>query len=483
MLHFLQGQLPILAVLVPVAGAMAVLVLPRAAARWMQLFGFAGFVIGLAVAVDVYLLGPRELVLAGWSPPLGITLATSGTGALLVGVVSVLMFVCGISAAAERRSDTFTASWLLTWAALVVVFLANDAFTVYVALELLSIAAVSLVVRPDSQRALRAALSYLVAGLTGSLLYLLGVALLYAASGTLSFAGLGDTGAGPTAAVAIALMTAGILLKSAVFPLHGWLPGAHGNAPAAASAVLSGVVVKAGVFLLWRLWSEVLGDAGMPAGDTLLALLGVCALAWGSVMALRVHRLKLVIAYSTIAQMGYLVLVVPLLRADPITALPGVALLAANHAFAKAGGFLAAGCILAQRGRDGLESLHGLLQQMPVTAFALALSAIALVGLPPSGGFVGKWILIQSAYAAELWWWIPPFVLGGLLSAAALVRALSHGFIHEPQGGGSTNGIAVGASLQWAALMLALLALLIGMTAGYWVDLASIGLSAGRPLS
>jgi multicomponent Na+:H+ antiporter subunit D len=201
---------------------------------------------------------------------------------------------------------------LLLWAALNVVFLSRDLFNLYVGIELLSIAAVALVAIDGKAQAMAAALRYMIFALAGSLLYLTGVVLVYAAHGTLDI----DLLAGRTAAapdgLALALMTAGLMAKTALFPFHVWLPPAHAGAPAPASALLSGLVPKASFVILLRLWFDAMPDRASDGALTLIALLGTAAVVWGSLCALAQTRLKLIVAYSTVAQIGYLFLVFPL---------------------------------------------------------------------------------------------------------------------------------------------------------------------------
>ncbi len=463
-------ELPVLAIAIPLAGALACMVFPRLARKVTALAGTGATLASAALALEVLAHGPRDYGLGGWAPPLGISLHVDGVAAALVLVASVVMTVCGLHARVPRSADTFGTSWLFALAALAVVFLSDDLFNVYVALELLGISAVALVAAPGNGAALTAALRYLAAGLIGSLLFLLGTALLYGSTGTLSMAALGDV-SGLPAWASLAFMSAGLVLKSALFPLHGWLPGAHGTAPAPASAVLSGVVVKAGIYLLWRLWSDLFTEAAAGTAAASLGLLGAGALIWGGAMALRAERLKLVVAYSTVAQLGYLAIAIPVLRTGAIEALAGATLILSTHALAKAGCFLAVGAVLTRRRSDRLESLSGLVSSMPIAAFALALGAVSLVGLPPSGGFAGKWLLIQASLDASAWWWAMSLVAGSLLSAAVFVRALGGGFESETR----TEVSARASGLEWTALALALGAVAMGPLSGSWLALVSAG--------
>jgi formate hydrogenlyase subunit 3/multisubunit Na+/H+ antiporter MnhD subunit len=256
----------------------------------------------------------------------------------------------------------------------------------------------------------------------------------------------------------VVLITSGLLLKAAVFPLHFWLPTAHANAPAPVSAALSALVVKAAVYLLWRLWFDVFGDAATPAASQILGVLGGAAVLWGSWHALTAERLKLLAAYSTVAQIGYLCLVFPL-ALNPgagFAAWAGAVYLALSHAFAKAALFFAAGNVLARLGHDRIRGLHGTSQRLPVTTFALALAGIALVGLPPSGGFIGKWVLLNAALNSAQWGWVLVLVVGTLLAGGYIFRVLIYAFARQDAEETSTTSLT--SNMEWTALALALVA-------------------------
>ena len=218
------------------------------------------------------------------------------------------------------------------------------------------------------------------------------------------------------------------MAKTALFPLHLWLPPAHANAPAAASAVLSGLVVKGSFFLVVRLWFDVF--VALPRRDPWrdLAALGSAAILFGSVLALRQARLKLLIAYSTVAQIGYLFLMFPL-GAGPwaADAFSGGIMQALSHAFAKAAMFLSAGLIAESLGHDRIAELGGAARAMPATFLALGLGGLSLVGLPPSGGFVAKWLLMKASIQSSQWLWAVVMAAGGLLAGGYLYRVLRPG--------------------------------------------------------
>ncbi len=220
----------------------------------------------------------------------------------------------------------------------------------------MGLAAVALTALSGGRDALAGAMRYLLATLSGSLAYLLGVALLYHAFGSVDMATLAARMTPvPAAWAALGLMSTGLLLKTALFPLHFWLPPAHASAPSPVSAVLSALVIKASFYILLRLWIMLFGPI---AGDGVAALLGgmgAAAILWGSVQALRQTRLKLLVAYSTVAQIGYLFLAFPL--APAAAAWRAAAILALSHALAKSAMFLAAGNLLHFGGHDRIADL------------------------------------------------------------------------------------------------------------------------------
>jgi formate hydrogenlyase subunit 3/multisubunit Na+/H+ antiporter MnhD subunit len=358
-------------------------------------------------------------------------------------MLAVAVVVCGIGVFAYADFDTpagkaearspFT-YWLLllaVWGSLNLVFVSGDLFTLYVALELLTFAGVPMVCLEGKAETLRAALRYLLFALCGSVLYLLGAVLLYGGYGTLDIVLLSERiQPGAIAWTAAALMTVGLLAKTALFPLHIWLPPAHGGAPAAASAVLSALVIKGSWFLVVRLWFDVMpGVVTLPSAQ-LLAAMGATAIVVGSVVALRQERLKLLVAYSTVAQIGYLFLMFPLafdaagnaLAQD--AALTAGVLQAVSHATAKAGMFMAAGLVYAALGHDRIADLAGVARALPITVLAFVVSGVALMGVVPSGAYLAKKLLLDAADQSGQWWWTIVLQGGAVFTAGYVVLVL-----------------------------------------------------------
>jgi multicomponent Na+:H+ antiporter subunit D len=425
----------VLALVLPVAGILVVFVAGGRFARSISLVLLvAGVGVAAGIVGGVWQTGNAVTYLSGgWAPPLGIALRADGLSATMIMVTSIVLLAAGVYAPREFRvapgkpetrvSLSFWILLLAVSAAMNAVFLGNDFFNLYVALELVTFAGVPLVCLSGSPATLTAALRYLLFALIGSVLYLLGVVLLYGSYGTLDIGLLAER-VRPELALwlAVALMTAGLAAKTALFPVHIWLPPAHSGAPPAASALLSALVIKGSFFLIIRLWFDVVpGMTGAMAGQ-ILGVMGAGAILIGGVVALRQGRLKLLIAYSTVAQIGYLFLIFPL--AAEANALAGGIFQAISHAFAKAAMFMAAGLMAEVLGHDRIADLRGIGRALPVTVLAFGVAALSLVGVPPSGGFFTKCLLFSAAFAAGQWWWAAVILAGGLLAGAYMFRAL-----------------------------------------------------------
>jgi multicomponent Na+:H+ antiporter subunit D len=429
----------VLLVFVPLLAACAAVALP---ARWRVVPVVAALValplLLLPLSAEVHRYDLVEVAIAGHAPPLGIRLRVDALSLLMLWLVALVGGVSGMHALAIHRPSapegaTMWPLWLLMTAGMNALFLAADLFNAYVTIELMTLAAIALVVaqapgaaHPKAQRAhaLRAAMRYLLLAMLGSLAYLLGVALLYGACGTLDLydAAARMDGADAATRTSLALMSAGLLLKGAIFPLHAWLPGAHAQAPGPVSAVLSALVVKTSIYLLYRIWFWSAAGIDREATLCLLGLLGAGAILYGSAAALVQHQLKRVVAYSTVAQLGYLLLVFPLLGHASAWAAAGLQLV--SHGLAKAGMFLAAANIVHAIGSGRLERLAGADKVLPASLFAFGLAGVSLMGLPPSGGFLAKWLLLEAAWSSGGWGWMAVVLAGSLLTAGYVFRVL-----------------------------------------------------------
>lgn len=451
----LSDSVSALPILLPLAGGIGCILLPP---RWRGAAGLLVSVLTVASAAALAWLllatGISSHQLGGRPPPLGIQLRFDGLTCVFLLLTALVGLPVGIySGAYFRRQQAdghgaipvpFWPLWLLLWASLNAIFLSNDLFNLYVLLEFMGIAAVSLAVLSGQPAALNAGLRYFLAALVGSMLYLLGTALVYGSLGALDLGLLGaalpldDPDNHLTVTVAFGLIVVGLLIKTALFPLHFWLPEAHSSAPAPVSAILSALVVKASFYLLLRLWVDVFETSVTFAAAQAVGALGAVAVVWGSYQALRQTRLKRMVAHSTVGQVGYMFLLFPLITLPPgVTAADapwlahawtGGIYQALAHGFAKAAMFLAVGTFILAVGNDHRRSVTNMVGRLPMTTFAFALAGISLIGLPPSGGFVAKWMLLKATFSSEQWWWAPMIVWGSFLTAGYVFMILRLAF-------------------------------------------------------
>ena len=424
-------------------------------------------------------------ILGGWEPPLGILLRMDSLSAVFIGMTAAVGVFISLYAwwyfraqeAASGGFPLFWPLWLFLWAGLNALFLSNDLFNLYVTIEVIGISAVALAVLSGKTAALIAGLRYLLAAIAGSLAYLFGVALLYGSTGTLDIGLLGQVvGPGATTTFALLVITLGLMIKMAGFPFHFWLPPAHSSALAPVSALLSALVVKGAFYVLLRLWTEVFGGSLTYAAGQIIGLAGAVAVIWGSWQAFMQTSLKLIVAHSSVAQLGYLLMIFPLL-----VLAPGVAAGSADwlspawtagiyqvmaHAFAKASFFLSAGIIIMALGHDRKESLRGMVARMPMTVMAIGLAGVSLIGLPPSGGFFAKWMLLKGIFLSGQWWWAPVVLTGSFLTAGYVFMLLRLAFApaHEKE-----PIRPVPRSLEVVALLLALGSFLIVLPAEHLI--------------
>lgn len=468
-------------ILLPLFWTSLIFLLGPGRGGWLALVGIVVQLwLALSLSGEVVESGRVLHETGGWGAPLGIDLTADGLSAVMILLAQCVILPLAIYAYRFFNSDD--PSRLYFWpmaglllAALNSLFLTADLFNAYVTLELMSLTAVGLVAIGGGAQQLSAALRYLFATMTGSGFYLLGVALIYGTYGTVSIETLVqliNADAPRVVWFAAGLMILGLMVKSALFPFHFWLPPAHGGAAAPVSALLSAVVVKASFYLILRLWTGPFA-ALMDEAKLIIwipALLGAGAILWGSYKAIRAARLKMLIAYSTVAQLGYLFLIFPMLNS--LGALQAGIMQVFAHGFAKAAMFAAAGVLIKSTGEDLVAGLAGVAERFPVTLFAFGLAGITLMGLPPSAGFLAKWQLIEIALSERYWFIALVVLMGGLLAAVYVFRILRQAFLLAPPD--SSVMRPVPKTLEWTAFLLAAISVLLGLRSVELMQLVGI---------
>jgi multicomponent Na+:H+ antiporter subunit D len=431
----LAAQLPVLQVVAPLIIAPFCALAGGRHRAWT--LAFAASLIAFAIAATLFanvLDGSIiSYQLGGWAPPVGIEYRIDALNAF------VLLIVSGVGALTllyarqsilhevdERHLGLFYAAFVLCMTGLLGVTITGDAFNVFVFLEISSLSTYTLVASgaKRDRRALTAAYNYLIMGTIGATFFVIGLGLLYMVTGTLNMADLAhrlvEQGDSRTLRMGFAFIVVGIGLKLAMFPLHLWLPNAYTYAPSAISTFVSATSTKVAVYLLLRFLFTVFGFSIPFEVDVLhyvilpLALIGIVA---GSTVAIFQADLKRLLAYSSIAQIGYMLVGVSLLSQAGLMA---SIIHLFNHAVAKAALFMVAGAYVMQAGTSTIRDLRGVGRDMPFTTAAFVVGGLSLVGVPITVGFISKWYLVQAAIA-EGWWPIAVLVVLSSLIAFAYV--------------------------------------------------------------
>jgi multicomponent Na+:H+ antiporter subunit D len=343
------------------------------------------------------------------------------------------------------RSYLFYCCFLLFETGLLGVAATGDAFNLFVFLEIASLASYILVSFGRDRRALAAAYRYLILGTLGATFYLIGIGLLYQATGTLNFADLAERVAllsdSRTIRAAFAFLTVGVSLKLALFPLHLWLPNAYAFAPSIVTALLAGTATKVALYVLLRIFFTLFGVsfsfAAMPV-EVVLIPLAMAAVFVGSAAAIFENDVKRILAYSSIAQIGYMVLGIALAS---VLGLTGSIVHMFNHAVIKTALFLAIACAVWRVGPPTLDAVAGLGRRMPLTMGAFVLAGMSLIGVPGTAGFVSKWYLVIGALERD-WWWMALVIVGGSLLSVVYIWRIVEVAYFRPVPEGAPSGEA-----------------------------------------
>ena len=440
-------HLPALLVVIPLIGAALVALLRRGGPAFALTLIVSWILPFVAVAMlwQVLQTGPISYHIGGWEPPWGIEYRVD----VLNGFVLVLVSVVGAVTIpfawrsiafeiAEDRLAWFYCMYLLCLAGLLGIAITGDAFNAFVFLEISSLASYVMIALGHDRRALLAAFQYLIMGTIGATFYVIGVGLLYLLTGSLNLvdiaARLGSAAPAqmPAIVTALAFITVGVSLKLALFPLHAWLPNAYAYAPSWVTAFLSATATKVAIYLLIRYYFSVFGVAidfgALPIGEIIIAL-SVAAMFVASLVAVFETNLKRMLAYSSVAQIGYITLGIGLANQAGLT---GGLVHVVNHAVMKAALFLAVGAIFYRACPMHLRDHAGIGRKMPLTMIVFTIAGFGLIGTPGTAGFISKWYLAIGAFDRG-WWVIVLLIVGSSLIALVYVgRILEIVWLREP---------------------------------------------------
>jgi len=344
--------------------------------------------------------------LGGWRGPLGISLVVDGLSfffSLIALGLGLLVIIYSIPE--KRYGRTYYFLLLVSLSSMIGVIYTSDIFNMYVFYELLSLAVYLLIAHPKTGVTLRASFNYLILGGVGLSFFLLGVGFLYAMTGTLDIFHIAErlpavfNSSMQMVLMSFALIATGMGIKIAVFPLHGWLPDAHSMAPSPVSALLSGVTVKIGIYCLIRVVYTVFSTEIflLISNNNILLVLGVVSLLFGASMALAQKDLKRLLAYSTINQLGIVLIG---LGIGTELGLTGALFHVLNHTIMKSTLFFCAGIMIAETGTRDVKGLSGFGGQQPAITFSFIIASLGMIGIPPINGFVSKWMICLAAVEA-----------------------------------------------------------------------------------
>ena len=472
----LAPHLPALQVVIPLLAAPLTVLLRRRGLAFAVVLGASW--ISLAVSLMLWQQvadgGPISYAMGNWPPPWGIEYRVDRLNAfvlvLVSGVAAVVLPYSRASIEAEvapQQHYLFYTMFALCLAGLLGITITGDAFNIFVFLEISSLSSYVLIALGRDRRALVASYQYLIMGTIGATFIVIGIGLLYLMTGTLNLADMGQRlatvqGSRPVLA-ALAFLTVGISLKLALFPLHQWLPNAYAYAPSAVSAFLAATATKVAVYVLLRFYFSVFGQSQvfekLPMQQMLL-LLALAGMLAASTVAIFQTDLKRLFAYSSVAQIGYIILG---LSFGSGTGLTATIVHLFNHGVTKGAIFMLLGGVALSMGGVSLARVQGMGRRMPLTSLGLLLCGLSLIGIPGTAGFVSKWYLVLAAIEKGQWWLVLLILLSSLLALVYVWRFVEAAYFCEPR-----KDLAQAREAPWSMLLPS--ALLVAATIYFGLD-------------
>ena len=433
----ISSQLPALQVVLPLAAAPLCILFHNRTFAWllMVFVSLASFGISCALFNQVLAENAITYAMGGWVAPWGIEYYIDKLTTYMLLIVNGIAVLVSLGAREsvenEISSDRiylFYTAFLLNLTGLLGVIITGDAFNLFVFIEIASLSSYAIISLGKDKRCLYAAFRYLIYGTVGASFILISVGLLYVVTGTLNIADLSQQLANAentaTITTAFVFFVIGIAIKAAIFPMHLWLPDAYTYSPSIVSTFLAGTTAKVFIYVLIRFIYSLYGyefSFFHESFDNLLIIIACGAILYGSYRAIKQDSLKRLLAYSSIAQIGYMILGIAL-----ITELGLAASLIHifNHAFIKVGLFLAATAIIYSYGTDSIERLAGMAKTSPFTFVLFLISGLSIIGVPLTSGFISKWYLIKASLEAGYWGLIVIIVFSSVLAIIYIGRVI-----------------------------------------------------------
>lgn len=487
MISIIRDNLPVFVVIIPLFLAF---ILPTFSRRmklveglvisvetiWLMAAGYLASIVLLQSSMPIiYSMG-------GWSAPWGIELKVDSLGAFFLLLVSSISLLIALfskgnlreEVGAKGRVTRFYVLLLLLGGAMAGMALTNDLFNVFVLVEVATLSCCGLVSARNHPRASEAAFKYLILATLGSSFVLGGIGFIYMITGHLNMGFAHEElmqvwqNAPHVIWLAMSFVLVGFGVKSALFPLHVWLPDAHSNAPTPASAILSGLAVKGYIICFLKFMYTVFGQNLMRQFNIhrILVLGGMIAIIGGSIFALTQDELKRRLAFSTVAQVGYIFLGLGLMNE---IGLKGTLFYLASHAVIKSLLFLSAGSMISATGKKNISELSGIGKKMPITMGVFTIGSLGLIGIPLFSGFVGKWYLLLGSLESGNILPIIVIIIGSVLCAAYLLPIIRIAYF-EPAPKEDIKD--PGLPQKTALILLAVIVIVLGILPGPILELA-----------
>lgn len=423
---------------IPMAGAFFTALIGKKAARQVvdSIAVILSFILCGLSLFAIWLSNQASMLtynVGGWKPPVGIGLVLDGLSAFMLVTVNLIAFLVVVYSV--NYMEKFTAKWkfytlfFLMLTGMNGVIITGDMFNLFVFLEIAAVASYALVAFGTERHELEAAFKYAVMGTVGSLFLLLGIAFLYGYTSTLNMADMGSVIAAKGSADILLMVTVlfvmGFGLKAALVPFHAWLPDAHPSAPAPISAMLSGVLIKSlGIYALCRIFFNVIGISAVTS--SMFMSLGALSMVVGGLLALGQWDFKRLLAYSSISQIGYIVIGIGL--GTPLGILGGLFHLF-NHSVFKSLLFLNSGAVEYATGTRDLKKMGGLAEKMPLTGTTNIIASMSVAGIPPFSGFWSKLIIIIALVQAGRLGYAFLAAFVSILTLAMFIKAMRCAFL------------------------------------------------------
>jgi len=476
----IYDDFPALIVVLPLFAAFTVPIIgyfsKKSVPYFVSFATFIAFLISIFNLQTVMSSGTISYTMGGWEPPWGIEYRIDYLNAFVSIVVIFIIFIVSIYSRKSIENELpgktvpFFTIFLLLTAGLQGLIVTGDIFNVYVFLEISSLAAYALIAVGSNRNALMASLNYLIIGTVSASFILLGIGYLYMVTGTLNMADMANIL--PAAfderpkvvLAAFAFFLVGFSIKVGLFPLHTWMPDAYSQAPSAVSALLASTFTKVAAYVMVRFMITIFKPEFIIStvnANIILAWLAAIAIIAGSVLAISQTDFKRMLAYSSVSQIGYIILGIALLNEMSMT---GGIIHIMNHGIMKAALFMVAGAIIYKTGIRNINDFKGLSKKMPYTSAAFTLVALSMIGVPPTVGFVSKWYLALGAIEADMWVFVGVIMLSSLLNIVYFWRVFENMYLYRAEGGKVDE---VPLSMLLPILILAALTFLLGLLALY----------------